>query len=307
MRRLELLIAEARRQSNNTRYDANSGVPQATFVQYFQNAQDELEKAAKSVKGKYFLGQAPIVTVVSGQEEYAYPYDIFMQGIDTLEWSQDGNTYFALTLATVKDRLNNQTGWAYGYIPRNEGYLLTPTLASGFLRVNYIKKVPQLQLRQGLITSRTINGSNQLTALTLNVADTSFDGVSLNEQNYLCVVNRNGSQLAVNIEYDSVNTTTGVVTITGAAFALLTTETVPVGAYITVGKSTANLPNWPTVVESYLIKYAIYQAKLGDSSTWTKAIKDDVAAMITSCIECLATPNDDISVPLVSNWNYLDV
>lgn len=306
MRRLELLISEARRQSNNTRYDADSGVPQATFVQYFQNAQDELEKAAKNVKGKYFLGQAPIITVVPDQELYDYPYDIYMQSIDTLEWSQDASTYYPLALATPKDRLSDQSGWAYGYIPRHDGYLLTPTLQSGYLRINYIKKLPQVQVRQGLISAATVTSGN-LTALTLNVSDPSFDGTALNEQNYLCVVDRYGEQTAISIIYDSVNTTTGVVTITGGTFPLGTGETVTVGNYVVVGSNAINLPKWPTIIESYLIKYAVYQAKLGDSSNWTKAVKDDVSAMISSCVESLASPNDDISVPLVSNWNYLDL
>lgn len=299
------MISEARRQSNNTRYDANSGVPQATFVQYFQNAQDDLEKEAKSSKGKYFRKYTAPFAVVPNQELYSYPDDIYMQSIDTIEWAQDNINFLPLFLQYPKDRLSNQNGWAYGYIPNHNGYLLTPTLASGFLRVTYIFSLPRVQIRQGQISAVTQLG-DVVSAITVNIASTGFDATAINEQNYLCVVDRDGNQNAINIEYDSINSGTGVLTLT-APHTLSSGETISVGDYICVGTNTINKPLWPDVIESYLIKYAVYQAKLGDSSNWTKAVQDDVRRMIISCVDSLAMPNDDIQQVSITNTNYLDL
>ena len=55
MKRLELLIDVARAQSQSVRFDADSGVQQNIFVQYFRNAQDSLLKEVMNAKTKFWL------------------------------------------------------------------------------------------------------------------------------------------------------------------------------------------------------------------------------------------------------------
>lgn len=306
MKYLELLIEEARELSGNQRYDANSGVSQAIFVRYFKNAQDALQKAIAIAKSKLLLVES-IIPVVNQQEFYAYPSDLYLQNIDTIEWSDSASleNWVVLNKSISKDRRSNENGWAFGYIPRKDGFLLTPTLVAGNLRVNYIKKLPLLEKRSGRISAVTVS-SGEITAITLNIAEGSFDGTYINKQFALCIVDRNGDRKVLNVQYDSVDTVTGVITL-ASNHVLISGESVAVGDFITVGTDTYNRPDLADICESYLIKHAVYEAKYGDKSNWTKEAINDLAMNIKDLLESFNRPSDDINPIPIINTDYLGI
>lgn len=300
MRRLEQLITEARKQSQNTRYDADSGLSQSTFVQYFQNAHDTIMREAVNTKGKFLL-KDKLVPVVYGQEKYAYPDDIYMYNIDTVEWSQDISgdykDYITLSAGITKDRFSGDIGWPFAYIIRSDGILFAPVLSSGTLRINYIKKLNNLGVRMGQISAVTDSGT-QVTALTINTASPSFDGTTLADYNYLCVVDRDGNQTMKNIEYTSIDTGTGVITM--SPFTYADGETISTSDFVIAGKDMTNLPEWPDTFESYLIKYAVYEAKLGDSSAWTKPVQEAMSQHLSQLVSSLSRLSDDFTpIPII--------
>ena len=301
MRRLELLIDVARAQSQSVRYDADSGVQQNIFVQYFRNAQDSLLKEVMNGKTKFWLKEK-IYTVVHGQELYAYPDDIYMTNIDSIEWSTNNLTYFDLQKAITKERLTARVGYAYGYIPRHDGFILTPPLDQGFLRCTYLGKPDEIAKRSGKITAVTFVGS-ALTALTVDIAGTEYDLNEILGQNYLCVVDRDGNKKATNISYDSCSA--GV--FSGLSYTLLTGESIAVGDYITIGKNTCNAFEWPNICESYFLKHAIYEAKYGDSSTWSKEVEKDMMREKSTLMTSFFMNSDDLAGIPITSADYLDI
>jgi hypothetical protein len=301
MRRVEQLIDMARKLSGNTSYDSNSGVPQDVFVQYFNNAQDSLMKEVVNLKTKFLLKQVN-VPVVNNQERYEYPQDLYMQHIDTIQWlnSQNGTYYQTLYKSYVKEKITTSTAYPFGYVMQNDGYHLNPPINAGTLQISYIKKVPTLQIRSGIISSAVVNGSNQLTALSVT-NNSIYNESAINDDYFLCVVDKFGNQKAINVEYTSV--LNGVFTLN--PYQLEDGETVSVGNYVLVGKNTVNLPQWPDICESYLIKHAVYDAKYSDASPWSAEAKADMAMSFAALSGSFATLSDDVTDIMISTTDYI--
>lgn len=301
MRRVELLIDTVRKLSQNTRYDSTSGVPQDIFVQFLNNAQDSLTMEVQNLKTKYFKKQT-IVDVVPSQEVYSYPADCYMQALDTIQWtdSSSGTYWQTLFKTTTKEKITIQPGYPFAYVPYEDGFHLNPPITRGKLYVTYIRTPKRLAKRAGQVTVATITGDN-LTALTVNPAEASFDQTEINTQNYLCVVDKFGNVKASNILYDSCNSS-GVFTLSSFA---LNGETFAVGDYIVVGKNATNLPEWAPICEGYLIKHAVYEAKYGDSSSWTAQARDDMAMYFQKLSGSFALLEEDINMIPITNLDYV--
>jgi hypothetical protein len=284
MRRVELLIDMSRKETGNTRYGDDSGIPQDVYVQRLNNAQDELLKQIVNLKTKYLL-TSEIVPVVPGQTIYDYPEMCYMQHVDTIQWydSSTGAYYQTLVKSFVKEMVNNITGYAFGYTPYMDGIHLNPPINNGYLNVIYAKAPPRLQKRNGQITVATIVGSN-LTALSINTATPGIDETEIENYNYLCVVDRAGNVKTKNIPYDSYSAGT----FTLSPFAL-GTQTLAVGDYVIIGENCTNLPQWPDICESFLLKFLNYETKYGDASSWTKAVQEDMSKTFDTLSGSFAT------------------
>jgi len=301
MRRLELLIDTARELTQNTRYSETSGISQKLFVEYFNHASESLNREVTNSKSKFFLKQT-LMTVVSGQEQYDWPKDIFIFNIDTMEWSQNGRDYITLYRGDTKDRFNTTVGYPYGYIPRNDGFLLAPSLNSGTLRLNYIKQPSRLEKRSGKISAVTVT-NGVLTALTINAAEASFDYAYLNRDNFISVVDKFGVQKAKHIIFDTVNSTTGVFTL--SPFTLDDGDTIAVGDYVCSGYDSTNLPEYPTTAEDFLKKHVEYECKYGDSSKWNQEARDNLVSIANQIITSFGqNTNDVVQIPII-NCDYL--
>lgn len=304
MRRVENIIDMARKLSGNGRYDSNSGVPNDVFVQYLNNAQDSLVMSIQNVKTKYFRSVAT-TSVVSGQEMYNYPTDCFMQNLENVKWSANtsSTSYVDLVKTTTKEKSANSPGYPFGYMPMEDGISLNPPVSSGILTFYYARTPKRLAKRAGKVTARTISGTN-LTALTVDVAEASFDATEINAENYLCVVDKYGAVKASNILYDSVSSSTGVFTLSSFN---LGTETFSVGDYVCVGQNVINKPELKDICEGYLIKHMVYEAKMGDASSWTKAVLDDMDRHFSKLSSSFAALSDDNTEIPVTQLEYLGV
>lgn len=302
MRRVELLIDVARKLSQNTRYDSQSGIPQDVFVQFLNNAQDSLVMEVQNLKTKYFKKQI-IVPVVPSQEKYSWPDDCYMQHVDTIQWTDSltGTYWQTLFKTTTKEKITIQPGYPFAYVPHEDGFYLNPPIKSGSLYVTYVRTPKRLQKRAGKINVATIVGTD-LTALEVDETEASFDLSEINSQNYLCVVDKFGKVKASNILYDSCNSS-GVFTL--SAFNL-GTQTIAVGDYVIIGQDCINIPDWETdMIEGYLIKHMVYEAKYGDSSSWTAQALNDMQMYFQKLSGSFAVLSDDISDIPVTNLSYI--
>lgn len=293
MRYLEQLIDRARELSQNTRYDANSGVSQKMFVQFFQNAQDFITREVVSSKSKYFI-KPTLVSVVSGQEEYAYPSDIILQGIDTIEWSQDSQSWMFLEKNISKDRISSVSGWPYGYMLTREKIILTPSITGGTLRITYNKRPKRLEKRSAKVTSTV---GSPITAINTDGTWASQELSYIGEFDSITIVGANGVIKVANIPISSV----GVNVINIPSYTLGSGEAIAAGDYVLASGNAANVPDFDDMVESFLVLHATYQAKYGDSSQWSKAVQDDVASHFGQIKDCFGTLNEDFAhVPIIS-------
>jgi hypothetical protein len=209
----------------------------------------------------------------------------------------------ALEKSIVKERLTRGS-FAFSYLVEKDGFRLSPPVQSGYFKVHYVKKLPALEKRAGLISSVTVN-VGQITAITVNVSDSSFDGTSINKQNTLCIVGIGGSRKVKNVTYTSVNTGTGVFTL--SPHTLQSGESVAVGDYITVGEDTYNLCELPDICESYLIQHVVAQTKNGDSSSWAGKIKEEWAENAIALIDSFGRPTADVTSVPITNIDYLGI
>lgn len=301
MKTTEQLISMARKLSRNERYDSTSGVPQDVFVQYLNNAQDTLIKEITNLKTKYFKKQV-VVDVVANQEKYDYPSDCIVQHIDTIQWTDtiSGTYWQTLYKSYTKEKITLQPGYPFSYIPYNEGFYLNPPIVRGKLWIAYESTVPKAQKRAGQIQSVTIN-TGVLSAMTLNTSEASYDENEINSDFYMCIVDKYGAVKARNIPYNSI--TGGVFNL--AAYTLESTDSISVGDYILVGKNTCNVPEFPDVCESFILKHMVYDAKYSDGSVWAQEAKDDMLRSFASLSGVFATNSDDVSNVLISNLDYI--
>lgn len=305
MRRVEQLISIARELSQNQNYDANSGISQKAFVQYLKNGHSTMVRNFINAKSKVLLKQSTS-NVVAGQEEYDYPSDIWLQKIDTLEWSSNGSNddWIVLEKVVTKERLTSQgSGYPFGYITNESGVVLSPALDSGVLRFNYIRKPNSPEKRSGKISAVTLAGG-ALTALTVDVSEASFDASYIGQDYFLCIVDpKTGAQKMKDVSYDSVDSSTGVFTLSSHTYE--SGETAAVGDYITIGKHTANSPEFGDEVEDFLIQYMVYSAKFGDASKWTNEAKKQMNQLLGEIIESYSSPTADVSGIPILNTDYL--
>ncbi len=301
MRKVEQLIDVVRKLSQNTRYDATSGVPQDIFVQYLNNAQDSLTMEVTNLKTKYFKKQV-VVPVVPYQAVYSYPEDCIMQHLDTVQWTQaqSGTYWQTLFRTTQKEKITIQPGYPFAYVPFEDGIHMNPPIQQGLLYITYEKLPKKMQKRAGIINSATTLSGN-LTSLSLDITESSFDETEINSENFLCVVDKYGNVKASNIVYDNVSSL-GVFSMDPFA---LGTGTVAIGDYVCIGKNVSNISEYPDICEGYLIKHAVYEAKYGDSSSWTAAALQDMQMHFQKLSGTFATLGDDVTDIPITRLDYI--
>jgi hypothetical protein len=306
MRRAELLIDEIRAMTGNARADDDSGVSQKQMVRVLKNAQDSLFKNISNAKTRFLLKEV-LVDAVNNQDLYSYPFDLYLQNIESMQWSlhpgQNGIDYVNMTAGITKDRQSSENGYAFSYILRHNGYILSPPISNGKLRVTYQRRLPEIEKRSGQISSVTFASLN-LSAMTLDPSESSFDRDYLNSVQTMSVVGKYGDIKARNIEITSV-ASNGVVTL--AAQDLPEGSTIAVGDYVTAGRYSVNASELPDICESHMLKHAIYETRYGDYSNWTKAAIDDLNMSLQTILDSFAIPTADVCDVPITSTDYLSI
>lgn len=298
MRYLEQLIDEARSLSGNQRYDADSGVSQRTFRQFFQNAQDFIVREVVLSKCKYFQ-ESESVTVVPSQELYDYPDNCYLQGIDTIQWSSDGRDWGTPLVKNIaKDKMSTQSGHAYGYLLSRRGYKLSPPLSSGYLLVTSNIEPKRIEKRSGKVVSTT---GTPITSITLDGNYAGHDPTYLNQFRSITVFGADGSIKVASVPITAASGTTVTVT----SYTLGSGETISAGDFVLAEGGTTNIPDLDKTFESFLILHSVYQAKYGDSSQWSKATKEDVADHARQIIGVLGSMSEDVTQVPILNTDFM--
>ena len=308
MERLELQIERARSESLNKDYSTTVGIPQEDFESFANEAQDRLFSEIVKAHPRIFHSEK-IYTVTSGQEAYDLPADCHEGKVHLVEFSTDGRgeNYYELGQAKMHERSSAPAANPMFYIMRAKQILLVPPATTGYLRVTYVKKPKRLALRRSTVSARTCTSPTR-TGMTVAAADLAAldPGSEVAKYNYLSVVDRDGDQMMAGVEFDSINTGTGVVTITGSSFTAQTGETITVGDYVVIGKDACNKSQLPDSCERFLIKWMAACALERDGSTLEARKRELCQEMLSDISSSLADSDHDVTGVTILTTDFMD-
>lgn len=268
MQRLDLLIAEARLDTDNEDVSETTGIQDASFIKWANRAQEHIQSRILEEKPELFQ-KTMLQDVVAGQEAYQIPRNTFLgTRIEKVEFSSNGRDFEELGLWGAGDRITaGGGGTPMAYIRQSGSILLQPKpTASGQLRYTYQSGVPKLDVRRGTIQAVTLDTGNTITDLTLDSTIlTEDDARAIVNQGYLCVVDDEGQILMEAVPVTALDTATGAVTVR-AGFSYQTGESVPVGAYVVSGKFASTHSQLPDICEAFITQYMEWKAYKKDST-----------------------------------------
>jgi hypothetical protein len=307
MRNISLLITASRRATENEEFTDTAGIQDEEFLQYFNDGQEEIHAVLNSLFPHILMGEAT-VTVVQNQESYSIPDMAYMgTRIDMVEYSQTGQAkdYYPLKKGSLKERLNGQSSDPSFYIRNGSQILLQPPpQQGGTLRISFQKKIARLDKQRATVLSATLDGSTKtVTALTLD-PNQALDATALTEENYLTIVDKYGVVKMKAIPVDSIDTSTGVVTLS-AGFVYETGESIAAGDFAVRGKYSSTYSELPEVCEKYLLEYANTRILMRDSSTDADAIAQILAKVQQTLQTAFAEPDSDPDYVPVLDGQYL--
>ena len=296
---IDNLIDDVRKATENEDFSDTSGIQEQEFIRFLNEGQEHLHARITQQHPSVFLSEQTI-SITADTEEYSLASDIFIGNkVTQVDYSPTGNAvdYIPLRAGSLRERRTGADGDPQFYIRRGGSILINPvpTTGTGSLRVTYMKRLPKLDKRRASISAVTLNSSNNtITTLTLNVSTDTIDSTALAKSNYMCIVTRNGGIQMKAIEFDSINTTTGAVTVT-SGFTYTTGETATTSDYIVGGENSTTHTQLDESLERYLIAYATWKILKRDSnSAEADRQQQELLAMEDEIIANYAELSDDI-------------
>lgn len=296
MRRTDELITQVRRETDNVEYGTDYGIPQAEFIQYLAEAQEQLQGAILRANPhcSWFLRQTT-TSLVSGTSDYAIPSDCYYtNNLLLVEFSSSSDTddYIPLQRKSFIE-LQADASWPpVGYALYNGNIRLSPPpdASSGSLRITYIRRLPGLKLTAGQITS--LVGAS----LTLD-NDTYLDATSLSAVAYPGIFSiglTTGPMVSLSMTCSGYNSGTRVLTVsagptyeTGYAAANLP------AAFVTIGHNTTSISQLPEDCERYLLNYCTWRILKRDASDEAKWCGEQLQAIEANIVSSLSAPATD--------------
>ena len=315
--RVDRLITHIRNITENEVANSVTDISDDEIVRYINEAQERLQARIVAQHPRVFMEETTISSVAD-QEEYALPSNAMLASkILTVEYTDDtgsNKVYHRLKRGTDRDRADHISGLPSRYIFRDKmtddtsSILLSPKPASssGTIRVQYIRRVDDVDNRRAVISSATDSGS-AITAITLDTSGTpSIDSEDLENHDFFCVVDKLGAMKMRNIQFDEINTGTGEVTLTNSSHTYESGESIAAGDYIVGGRDTSSHSRLPKSLERYLIQYTAWKIFKRDSSTDSSEALQELLAMEQDIVESYAEINEDnIEIPIEDDGLWL--
>jgi hypothetical protein len=228
--------------------------------------------------------------LVLNQDEYDLPSDIYANHMVTTvernESTDSVESYYPLKRIDPSERSR-----IWGYFVR-EGKLIldrdsNKSVTSG-LRLQYVKKIPRIDIRRGVITS--------LTPLTITSVPTGTD-FALTD--YLSIVDKDGDQKVTNIYITGYNSGTGVIsttaTLTGAS----------IGDYVVYGANATTHSELPELFEKYLMEYCAMRIFHRESSSDTNFASQLIQKIETDLVDLYSEDHQDTKEVVVTDYSNL--
>lgn len=318
MRKIDKLIKQIRRQTENEDVGINYGITTEEFVQYLNDAQERLQSLITTAHKSVFINEE-IIEVTKGVQEYSLPEDCYMDNkITTVEYSENGaeDNFYHLKQSTLNRRTTYSEAHPCTYIRRSGKILLQPTPSlGGLIRLNYVRKIDKLDTIIGKIQFwNTAEGDPNepgeagqtfFSTFRLNTTDGDcpLDLDTLEDICDISIVNKYGERL-VSMEVNGFNSTTGEFSFENfPSFSTLDSRILEVdsGDFIVAGNRTANRSQLPDMCERYLIAYTSWKILKRDSSTDSAEQSSELTQMEQEIVASFADVDDDImTIPLIN-------
>lgn len=308
MRRLDLLIDQARRNTENVEFNATSGISDEEFLQYVNDAQDRLQSLIGTRFPDLFQTEKEIASI-QNRDYYSVPDDCFLGSrIDLVEYSKTGQAddYYFLNKGLLKEKLPGVYGSPEFYIRRSSRFLTypIPDTSSGLFRVTYQKSLPRLDIRRATVSAATL-ATDTITTLTLDTT-VNLDNTTILAQELATVVNKYGVVKMRRIPITAINTGTGEVTIE-AGFTFQQDEYIDAGDYILSGPESTTHSQLPDTCERYLIEYMCWRVLTRDASNASPENSQILIQLESDIIASISEPDGDvIEVPIITT-DYFEV
>ena len=279
------------------------GIPDRDFLRYLNFAQQRLEGKINKKYPFAFMTHS-IISVIAGQAKYTIPDNVSLNTkVIVVEFSRTGleKDYRRLTPGNRYARTYQAAATPVSY-HRSDGAIELeppPSSSGGTIRVFFIRALDKMELRRGVVDSVTINGSNQVTALSLDPAsDDETELVKISTQ-YVCINDKYGNVKAYNIPVSGYNTANGNFTLVGTP-QLAVGESIANGDYVTVGRYTTTHSKLRFECERYLVEYCNRRVKKRDSSQDVPDIDVELKDIEKDIVENYQVPDLDVKpIPII--------
>lgn len=290
-----------------------SGIFTKDFLRYANFAQDRLQSKITK-KFPFAFITYKVVDIVAGTSLYSVPDNLSMNNkIVKVEYSRDGTeaNYRRLKPGNPYNPSYRptQSPTEYNRVDGQVQLMPPPSVAGGTLRIWFIRALDRMELRRGAIDVVTINGSNQITALSLDIATVSAeDAVELAKisTQYLCVNSKAGVVKTYNIPVSAYDPSNGNLTLVGTP-ELDKGESIAVGDYVTIGRYTTTHSKLTNECERYITEYTNRRVFKRDISVTVDNIDAEVFNMEKDIVENYQVPDLDVKfIPTIDNDIMLD-
>lgn len=304
------LITDVRDSTENTDFSDTIGIKDAEFLRYLNDAQHRIHNLLIQQHPSVFLVEKEY-SIVNDQEEYSLPLDCFAGNkVTQVEYSptSSDNDYYPLRPASLYNRSKGTKGDPSFYIRKSGKVLLlpVPNSSSGKLKITYVQKMPQLDLRRGTVSNVVLDSTtNTITTLELDVSTDVVDGTTLAKYTRLTIVDEEGNIKMKNVKFTEANAGTGVVTI-DPSFTYETGETISVGDYVVAGPISSTHSQLDSMIERYLIAYVSFKIFQRDSNVTDLQVQQSILGTLESeIVESYQEISDDITeIPVINNNDH---
>ena len=308
MRRIDLLITDARTETDNLIFSDSTGIQDSEFLRWANSAQTRIYSLIQQTNPNLFTRET-IISAVTNQEAYTIPSLTFLGSrVTMVEYSKTGlsRDYYLLKQGSIYERVNGSSGDPVFYIPQSGQLLIQPSPQSGgSFRVITQKELPRLDIRRASVSAVTLDTVNRtITSLTFDPT-LNLDSTTIESENYITIVDKDGNIKMDAIPVTAVDTTTGLVTLS-AGFVYDEGETISVGDWVCAGSYSSTHCELSNNVERYLVDFMIWKVEKRDSSTTSQEISQEIKDQEFEITTSYANPTDDVVRPAILDAQYLD-
>lgn len=307
MRRIDLLITEARQETDNVTFSENSGIQDDQFIRWSNSAQTRLLSLINQTFPHVFLSES-VIDVTANVAEYDVPSDTFIGArIENIEFksaNEEDKMYYRLFSSRPQERTGGLSGLPSTYIRKDNKILLLPTPdRAGKLRILRQKVLPKLDIRRAVVSAVTLDtNARTITSLTLDTT-VSIDAAKIESEGYITIVDKDGIQKMNKIPVSDVDDTTGVVTV-ASGFVYESGETISSGQYVLSGGNSTTNSQLNDVAERYLVEFMIWKGSKRDSSEDSQEAALELKEIENDIVQSYSEADADILYPPIINTSY---